>query len=99
MDLGARRHYVARAMEFLLILSAMLSAVTGAFTGARAPEPRLHHPAAQVAAVAAPCAEAAVVARRSAAALPGIALVAAVFETPRVALAAPAPLFAVRLNE
>jgi hypothetical protein len=42
MDLGPRRHYVACAMEFLLILSAMLSAVTGAISGARAPEARLH---------------------------------------------------------
>jgi hypothetical protein len=33
-------------LEFLLILSALLSAVTGAFTGARAPEARLHHAAA-----------------------------------------------------
>lgn len=42
-------------MEFLLILSAMLSAVTGVFTGARAPELRPLH----VASVGAetPCAE------------------------------------------
>jgi hypothetical protein len=33
-------------MEFLLILSAMLSAVTGAFTGTRAPDARPHHQAA-----------------------------------------------------
>lgn len=58
MDLGASRHYVAPAMEFLLILSAMLSAVTGAFTGGRAPEARPHHAAAsaEVAMVAQPAA-------------------------------------------
>jgi hypothetical protein len=42
MDLRPPRHYVAGAMELLLILSAMLSAVTGAVGGARAPEARLH---------------------------------------------------------
>jgi hypothetical protein len=53
MDLRARRHYVAAAMNFLLILSAMLSAVTGAFGGARAPETRPH--LAAVAQAETPC--------------------------------------------
>jgi len=35
-------------LEFLLILSALLSAATGALTGARAPETRLHHAAAAI---------------------------------------------------
>ena len=46
MDLGRRRHYVAPAMELLLILSALLSAATGAFTGTRGPEPGPRHEAA-----------------------------------------------------
>jgi hypothetical protein len=38
-------------MSFLLVLSAVLNALTGAFTGSRAPEPGLHQAApAQVAA-------------------------------------------------
>ena len=40
-------------MELLLILSAMLSAVTGAFTGVRGEEARVHQPQAAVAAEAA----------------------------------------------
>ena len=42
MDLDASGHYVRPAMELLLILSAMLSAVTGAFSGTRGPEARIH---------------------------------------------------------
>ncbi len=99
MDLGARRHYVAPAMEFLLILSAMLSAVTGAFTGARAPEARLHQQAAQIVVVAEPSAETAVVAERIVAALPALGALAAPPALRPFALAAPAPLFAVRLIE
>ena len=55
MDLAAPRYYVAAAMNFLLILSALLSAVTGAFSGARAPEARPHHVA--VAQAETPCPE------------------------------------------
>ena len=99
MDLGACRHYVAPGMEFLLILSAMLSAVTGAFTGARAPEPRLHHPAAQIVAVAEPSVEAAVVAERIAAALPAIAALTAFPVLRPFALAVPPALLTDRLLE
>ena len=43
----APRHpEVSFDLEFLLILSALLSAATGALTGVRGPEARLHHAAA-----------------------------------------------------
>ena len=42
MDLGPSAYYVAFSMELLLILSAMLSAVTGAFTGVCGPEAQVH---------------------------------------------------------
>jgi len=58
MDVGASRPYVARAMSFLLVLSAVLNALTGAFAGARVPEPGLHQQApAQIAAAATPAAQ------------------------------------------
>ena len=99
MDLGGRRHYVAGAMEFLLILSAVLSAVTGAFTGARAPEARLHQEApAQMVATAQPSATVAVPAAPIETAVPNIApfLPDAL---PVFALAAAVPLYADRLIE
>ena len=48
MDLGPSAYYVAFSMELLLILSAMLSAVTGAFTGVRGPEAQVHRTEAAV---------------------------------------------------
>jgi hypothetical protein len=42
MDLRARAHYVACPMELLLTLFALLSAATGALTGARAPQAEVH---------------------------------------------------------
>lgn len=98
MDLRPARHYVAGAMELLLILSAMLSAVTGAFSGARTAELRPLH-AAQVQAEA-PCAEVAVEAVRLPRALPAEApRVAAVFAPAIFDLTALIPLYADRLIE
>lgn len=57
MDLQAGRHYVTRAMSFLLVISAVFNALTGAFVGVRAPEPVSHQ---QMPAEVAPVAETAV---------------------------------------
>jgi hypothetical protein len=98
MDLRRLRHYVAGAMEFLLILSAMLSAVTGAFAGVRAPEARPHHAAAVQA--EAPCLEQVqLVARREAPADVDLPRIAAIFTAPRFDIAASVPLYADRLIE
>ncbi|HEV2818578.1 MAG TPA: hypothetical protein VGW40_15315 [Allosphingosinicella sp.] len=85
-------------MEFLLILSAMLSAVTGAFAGVRPPEARLHHAAAVQA--EAPCLkQVQLVARREAPVAAAPPRIAAVFAPPRFDLAAAIPLYADRLIE
>jgi hypothetical protein len=58
-------------MEFLMILSALLSAVTGAFAGPRPAEARVHQPAAaQSVAMAVPAAEVAVPTLRPVQAIP-----------------------------
>lgn len=66
-----------------MILSALLSAVTGAFAGPRPAEARLHHPAAaQSVAMAAPAAEVAV---------PAVRPVQAISARPAPIAAAPTP--------
>lgn len=100
MDLGAPRHYVAPAMEFLLVLSALLSAVTGAFTGARPHEARLHHAAsAQSVAVAEPIAQVAVPAARIAVAAPRLPARRIAEPRPVAAPRETVPLYADRLIE
>ncbi|HYI46897.1 MAG TPA: hypothetical protein VEX35_00380 [Allosphingosinicella sp.] len=100
MDLEAQRHYVAPAMEFLLVLSALLSAVTGAFTGARPHEARQHHAAAtQSVAVAEPSAKVAVPVARIAVATPRAPEVAVADARPVAPPPAAVPLYADRLIE
>ena len=84
-------------MELLLILSAMLSAVTGAFSGVRAPEVRSHHAAAVQA--EAPCNETVQVAKLEAPALPDVPRVTAIFAAASFDLPASIPLYADRLIE
>jgi len=87
-------------MEFLLVLSALLSAVTGAFTGARPHEARLHHAAsAQSVAVAEPAAQVAVPAARIAAAAPRLPASRIAEARPVAAPRETVPLYADRLIE
>ncbi|HEV2866325.1 MAG TPA: hypothetical protein VGX37_07405 [Allosphingosinicella sp.] len=84
-------------MELLLILSAMLSAVTGAFTGARGEEARVHQSEVTVAA------EATVPVARAQAPralpLPAVRLAGEVLPLLDLAVPAAAPLEAIRLIE
>lgn len=99
MDLGAPRHYVATAMEFLLILSAVLSAVTGAFTGTRAPDVRPHQEAsARIVAAVEPVATVARSAIQAPALIPAAARIVA-DARPAPLPAASIPLYADRLIE
>jgi hypothetical protein len=99
----ARLRYpeVSIGLEFLLILSALLSAATGALTGARAPETRLNHAAAALeaadAVAPAPADEAQAV--RTLALTLDFASLAAPVAGAALDLAAAAPLETVRLLE
>jgi hypothetical protein len=87
-------------MEFLLILSAMLSAVTGAFGGVRAPEARLHlETQAEAVQSAAPAALAPAAVTAIRVALPAHRPTAAVGATKPLRLATTIPLYADRLIE
>ena len=102
MAADARPLPVSAGLELLLILSALLSAVTGAFTGVRAPEIRAQHAAAtlETANVALPCAVSP--ARAATAASPEMAalgLPASLPKLPTFALTLSAPLETIRLLE
>ena len=85
-------------MELLLILSAMLSAVTGAFAGVRAPDARPHHAAAIQA--EAPCAQRVARVARLPIAIPDQGrAIAAVFTAATFDIKAAVPLYADRLIE
>ena len=86
-------------MELLLILAAMLSAVTGAFTGARGPDARVGEPQAAVGAAVAVAA----VEQQAVRALPvrpaNIVMASEVPALPAFAIVAAVPLYADRLIE
>ena len=99
MDVRASRHYVAPAMSFLLVFSAVLNALTGAFVGARAPEPGLHQQASvQIAAAVETAQQVAVPAPRIEQPLPPISD-DRVFASETATPPAAAPLDTVRLIE
>ena len=86
-------------MELLLILSAMLSAVTGAFSGARGPEAGIHRAEAAVAARIVVSAVEEKAQADEPARPPAQLLSTEVEPMPAFALAAAAPLYADRLIE
>jgi hypothetical protein len=100
MDLARAAHYVACPMELLLTLFALLSAATGALTGARAPQAAVHQTvqAGQVAEAAPRAVEAARTALAPVAART-IAAPARIAPRPAQVLVAAVPLYVDRLIE
>ena len=100
-DGGTLHPEVSFGLEFLLILSALLSAATGVLTGARAPEARQHHAVAalEAADAVAPCPAEEVKAARTLAFALDFASLAAPFAGEALDLALRAPLETVRLLE
>lgn len=99
MDVRARLHYVAGAMELILALLSLLTAATGALTGARAPDAGFHE-AAQVDTIraAAPAAARAVRSLAVSTVAPA-APRAAIAPLPAFAVAPAVPLYTDRLIE
>lgn len=86
-------------MEFLLVLSALLSALTGAFTGPRDGEARPSQAQAQLIAVAEAGAPLRAAAQRPVQALPAIARLSSHAPVLAAVPALPAPLAFIRLIE
>lgn len=88
------------AMELLLILSALLSALTGAISGVRAPEVRLHQAVVEASAVQASApATARVAVRQFVQAMPTLVAAASFGVKPVFALDTLIPLYAARRRE
>lgn len=99
MDLAGASHYVALAMEWLLIFSALLSAVTGAISGGRAVEPGYQQAEAAVGAQLAVAAATQQAMRPDAVVPANVAPEAAPGFPPAIVLPASIPLYADRRLE
>ena len=101
VDVFTLNHYIAALMELLLLLSALLSTLTGAISGVRAPEVQRHQTSVQAALVSAPLAAARQTAqvRPSQPALTLVAIARVPAGWAAWAVSAAVPLYADRLRE
>lgn len=99
MDLAAPGHYVGPLMQVLLLLTALMSALTGVFAGARADDSRLARAEAPLVAAAEAVAAVPAVVLRPASVLPSVAASAAFVPPPRPAGLPAFALATVRLLE